>query len=245
MGFGAARAASSAPRMLLIAVLSPESITEQLAGIQDSISAGMIRLTKTGTAGKDLPKTEKSGSDIPLGCWLRESETGKKVKKIGDEYDFIIFPAATGISAVPQGNKTGRILQVDYSMDDSMLRAVGDIPVDAVLATDAGDDGGSLAWSQLIRIQRMVNLITKPLLIPVPGSITADEVKMLWDAGVDGIIVETDTAKPERIKELRQAINDLSPRTTRKRGKSEALLPRYGGEERPESPDEDEEEDWE
>jgi len=98
-----------------------------------------------------------------------------------------------------------------------------------------------------MRIQRLVKMINKPLLLSVPENTTADEIKLLWDTGVDGIVMEADAMKPDKVKELRKAINDLSPRSAKKRGKSEALLPRYGGyqgEERSEPPDGDDEEDW-
>jgi len=127
-------------------------------------------------------------------------------------------------------------------MDDGLLRAANDLPVDAVLIADTYEGGGSLVWHQLMIYQHLANFISKPLIVPVPAAITGVELKALWEAGVDGVIVEMDDAGAEELKNLRQAIDTLPPRSARKRGKADALLPHLPGEARAEPPDEDEDE---
>jgi hypothetical protein len=61
------------------------------------------------------------------------------------------------------------------------------------------------------------------------------------------VVVEAGAGQPVgRLKELRQAIGELTFRPSRKRGKAEALLPRVGGQGVTEAePEEEEEEELE
>jgi hypothetical protein len=102
-----------------------------------------------------------------------------------------------------------------------------------------------MAWHHLINIQRLANLLTKPLLMPIQSNVTASELKALWETGVDAVLADADSGKTGGLKELRQLINELPPRSSRKRGKAEVLLPYSGGMRETEVPDEEEEEEGE
>ena len=53
---------------------------------------------------------------------------------------------------------------------------------------------------------------------------------MLWEVGVDCVIIEVGGDQPPaRLKELRQAVDKLTFPPQRKRGKAEALLPCISG----------------
>jgi hypothetical protein len=131
---------------------------------------------------------------------------------------------------------------VESSLGDSLLRAVNDLPVDGVLTAGGGEAGEPVAWHHLMLWQRLSNLLSKPLLVNVPLPITAEELKTLWDAGVDGVVLDTGTGPAGGLKELRQAIGKITFRPSRKRGKAEALLPRISTTPEPEPEQEEEEE---
>ena len=111
-----------------------------------------------------------------------------------------------------------------------------------MLASDAYEADGSIAWHHLMLFQRLANYLTKPLLVPVPLNVTAGELKTLWEAGVDGVMVEVGT-EAGRLRELRRSIGEIKFRPTRKRGKAEARLPRISVETGTVTPDEEEEEE--
>ena len=61
--------------------------------------------------------------------------------------------------------------------------------------------------------------------------VTPSELQALWQAGVDGVVVEVGVGQPaERLKELRQVIDKLVFPSPRKRKKAEVLLPYIGQE---------------
>jgi hypothetical protein len=245
MGFRAARPVSFEPRMLLIASLAQIGDTDHLANGVDGADAVLLRLAKSHLTANTLQKIAASLPNMPWGSWLDNIDARETEKLVKTGCDFAVFPAASHVSATPQDDKVGKILQVESSLGEGLLRAINDMPVDAVLTTDAYEADGSMAWHHLMHFQRLTNLLTKPLLVPVTLNVTDSELKALWEVGVDAVVAEADTSKPGGLKELRRAISELTPRSTRKRGKAEALLPHISGEAGGVTEDEEEEEEEE
>jgi hypothetical protein len=242
MGFRTAHSAGPVPKMLLIAGLGAGALKGP-AIEPGGAHATLIRFTGAAPTAKTTQQIATSLPDIPWGFSLEDDNDKKAAALIKAGADFMVFPAASRISAIPGDEKLGKILQVESSMDDGLLRAINDLPVHAALIADTYEGGGTLVWHQLMIYQHLANFISKPLIVPVPASITEAEVKMLWDTGVDGIIVEADTAAAADLKALRQTIDNLPARSARKRGKTEAILPHLPGEARAAPPDEEEEEE--
>lgn len=244
IGFRAAHPASSKPQILLIASLAQIGDADRLADGVDGADAVLLRLAKSHLTANKLQKIAASLPDTPWGSWLENIDARKMETLVEAGCDFVAFPAASRVSAIPQDDKVGKILQVEASLGEGLLRAINDLPVDAVLAADAPEADGPMAWHHLMHFQRLANLLAKPLLVPVPLNVTASELKALWETGVDGVVVEADTSKPGALRDLRRAISELPPRSLRKRGKAEALLPHVGGEGITEiEPEEEEEEE--
>ena len=145
MGFRAAHPTPSKPRILLVASLAQIGDTGRLAVGVDSADAVLLRLTKSQLAAKMLPKTVGSFPDMPWGCFLEDTGANKMETLVKAGCDFAVFPAASRVSATPQDDKVGKILQVESSLGEGLLRGVNDLPVDAVLAIDTYEAGGSMA----------------------------------------------------------------------------------------------------
>ncbi len=225
MGFRTAQVAQAKPQMLLIASLAqPESLTS-LTNYISGADAVLMRLTKANLEAKAMQKMTRS-LDIPWGVWLKDIDGAAAGTIVEAGGDFVVFPAGSAISLVPQGDKAGKVLEIEPSFNDGLLRAISDLPVDAVLIADEAKSADSLTWHDLMLFQRAASLLSKPLLVSVPPKISADELKTLWDIGVDGVVIEVNKELPaDRLKELRRAADALSSSSRRKRGKTEALLP--------------------
>jgi hypothetical protein len=243
MGFRAARPAAAAGRITLIADLkigaavSPVELTE-------GASAVLLRPGNSRPTMKAFQAMVDNLPDIPWGIYLEDIGDGKTASTLGAGCDFIVFPASVPVSATPQEEKLGRVLQVESLMDDGLLRAINELPVDAAFIGDTPGEGDSLVWHRLMILQHLTHLISKPLIVPVHADIGEEELNALCEAGIDGILVEVDTGKAGGLKELRQAIDKLPPRSPHIRDKMRPLLPRTGVES-PTAvpPDEEEEED--
>jgi len=239
VGFRTSQPAPSKPRILLIASLAQadlDNLTDYMVGAD----AGLLRIPKLSSAAKILQKISQAMPDIPWGGWLMDSaqEGIKQTAKIG--VDFVVFPAASTPLAILQDNKTGKVLEVESSLSEGSLRAVNELPVDAVLIANGASD--FLTWHHLILFQRFANMLTKPLLVSLPSKVTSAELQALWEAGVDGVVVEIEIGEPDRLNGVRQLVDKLAFSSRRKRGKIEPSL-RYVSQETGVVEEEEEEEE--
>jgi len=188
--------------------------------------AALLYITelKTGTA--VLRKASQVAPDIPWGGWLQDRVAGelKPLREAG--CDFVVFPADAPL-AMLENEEVGKILAVEATLGEGLLRALNTVPVDGVLIT--GKDSDSLTWQHLLLCQRCSDLLSKPLLVLLPSRVTGNELRALWEAGVDGVLLEVPaTQLQERIRELRQKIDEQTFSLPRRRQRVEPLLPRIG-----------------
>jgi len=230
MGFRAAAAAAPKPRMLLVAVVAQVD-TEGLAGSVAGADAGLLVVAKLSSGAKALQQASKAAPDLPWGGWLKE--VGREgIGKLAGA-DFVVFPAGTSLF---EDEKPGKILEVEPSLEPGLIKAIDDLPVDAVFI--AVED--FLTWHHLMLFQRCANLLAKPLLVSVPPEVTAGELGALWEAGVRGVVVKA--GAEGKIGEIRRMLDKLHLPSAGKRREAEPLLPRIGGETGITSEEEEEEE---
>lgn len=226
IGFRMAQAVSQKPKVLLIASLAQANAGSP-ADYVTGADAALLHISSLKSDAKTLNKVSQAVSDIPWGGWLREVGREGIGEVVGAGCDFVVFPAASTSLAILQSDKLGRVLQVEASLTEGLLRAVEELPVDAVFIASEQEKDYFLTWHHLMSFRRLADLLTKPLLASVPVNVAADELLALWQAGVDGVVVEA--VEVGRLKELRQVVEQLAfPQ--RKRGRAEALLPHIGRE---------------
>ena len=239
MGFRAVPPVSSKPKMLLVASLA-EADVEGLADYVAGADAGLLVISKPSSGVRTFEKISQAVPAIPWGGWLRSIGSGEIEQVVKADFDFVVFPAATTSLTIVQNKEVGKILEVEASLGEGLLKAVDELPADAVLI--GGEKKEGLTWHHLMLFQRFADLLTKPLLVSIPSNVTANELQALWGAGVAGVIVEAGVGQPvERVGNLRQVIDKLVFPPQRRRGKTEALLP-YIGPERGTVAEEEEEE---
>ncbi len=229
------------PRLLLIASLAQVG-AGNLAELVDGADAGLLAITKPASGIKALEEIVQKVPDIPWGVWLdsiSQPDT-KKTEKAG--VDFLLFPAVKMPLSILGAGKLGKVLAVEASLDSGLLRTVNELPADAVFAISHQGET-SLTWQHLMLFRRLADLLVKPLLVPALPSVTIDELQALWEAGVDGVVVEVAPGKPEGgCQKLRQMIDSLVPPVKHKRMKTRALVPQVREEAAP-IPEEVEEEE--
>ena len=228
IGFTARQAASPKAKIQLIASLAAggaESLTGHVAGAD----AGLISISKLAAGAETLQKLSQSLPDVIWGGWLQGSNNGDMKQLTRAGCDFIVFSAAdTPLTVMKNNKETGKILEVESSLSDGLLRTTNELPVDAVLITGEGKENKVLTWQQLMLFQRSANLLTKPLLVSVPSQVTAGELEALWEAGVTAVIIEIEAKQPEdRLMKLRQEIDKIEF-SSRRSKRADALVPRTG-----------------
>lgn len=219
MGFKAVKA-EPRPKIQLIAKLTNAEVKELPAADAIILNGSETRNTKSiwGVLGaknglEDIDRLVKSGAD------------------------FVILSANGEV--IPADKKIGKVLEIEASITDILLRTVSELPVEAVYLTN-----GELAitYKRLMLIQRFASLVNKPLLVEVPPDVTEPELQLVWETGATGIVVTVNAEQAETVtKNLRKIIDKLSYPSRRKREKSVVTLPHISPP--AEEPEEDEEED--
>lgn len=231
MGFGTVQKVSSKSRMLIIADLAQANVSG-LADYVDGADAGLLRISNLSEGAIKLREICEVVSGIPWGSWLKDVGQGGIEQLVEAGCDFVVFPPANTPLAINQDTKLGKILQVEASLSEGLLRTVNELPVDAVLSACEQEEEHFLTWHHLMLFQHFADLLTKPLLVSVPSNVTANELQTLWEIGVEGVVVKVGVGQAGgRLEELRQIIDKLDFTSQRKGGKAEALLP-YIGEKR-------------
>ncbi len=236
MGFHTSKAEEVGGKMLILGRVKIDS-TATPTKVNTGADAVLFYDDKAETAIKDFQKTAKATGDVPWGGYLDEGGGGV-TPLVEAGCDFVVFSPTSKISDLPQDEKIGKVLQVESSMDDGLLRAINDLPADAVLVTDTLEKDETLTIHRLMIYRHLANFIGKPLIVPVPANISEAELKALQDAEIDGVMADGDD-----LKELRKNIGKLPARSAKKRGRGAVLLPHVREETAAAPPDEEEEED--
>ena len=216
MGFRVGQPVLPQPKLLLVASLAQVNV-DNLADNIAGADAGLLAISNLSSGAETLQRICQVVSNIPWGVWLRDidREEIKQIAKVN--CDFLVFPVDTSL-AILEDSQTGKILQVEASLSEGLLKAVNELPVDAVLIGQEGEY--FLTWYHLMLFQHFADLLIKPLLVCIPSNVTANELQALGEAGVRGVVVEV--GQPVGgLNELRQAIDKFQPQ----RRKPRALLP--------------------
>ena len=244
IGFTTRQSVLPKPKIQLIASLAMEN-AESLTGHAAGADAGLLSIAKLAAGTETLQKLSQSKPDIVWGGWLQGNNSGdmKQLTKAG--CDFVVFSAAnTPLTMMKNNKETGKIMAVETSIDEGLLRTANELPVDAVLIIGEEKEIQVLTWQHLMLFQRFADLLSKPLLVSVPPQVTAGELEALWEAGVSAVVVGIDAKQPEdSLMKLRQEI-DKAEFSSRRSKRAEALVPRLSQPPgRSTKEDDDEEED--
>ena len=120
-----------------------------------------------------------------------------------------------------------------------MLRALEDLPLDALFVTGEETQAQAVTWRYLMLCRRLSGMSGKPILAAVPQDPSQEELQMLWDVGVSGVVVTAKTAGG--MKKIRSMIDVLALPAKHRRLKANAIVPSLG--EVAPTTDEDEEEE--
>lgn len=219
MGFHPRQPASPKPKMQLVASVAPGNIGKlaDFAAVADGV---ILSLPSQADWNKVAPKPPKT-------LWgARLEVSGVNLANLIEKgCDFVIFSLQAPLEAV-ESSQIGKILAVDASLGDGWLRAINDLPVDAVFLQAESKEG--LSWERLLLFQRCSNLVAKPLVASVGADVIGGDLQALWTAGIDCVVIEA--ATPEKVKNIRQIIDSLAFPSPRRREKAGALLPRIAHE---------------
>jgi hypothetical protein len=207
MGFGAGQRGKP-PGLLLVAEVREAAQEGALleAGADAIVAGPKVKLDRAG-AGR-----LRGLSLLDPGA---ESDTAEE-----PEVDFVLVSTDTP-ATVLAWEKPGLVLEVDANAEDSALRPISALPVEAVLFDLPGD--GPLTLGRLMTVQRVAQFAQRPALVGLGAGQGPELARVLRDGGVAGVLLRRATS--ESVRAWRAALDALPPPPRPRRSEAEAKLP--------------------
>ncbi len=240
MGFGPARSEKTPGLALIIQVsssyktgaatatgVSPDGIIisglrgpAQAAELKDAVSDTIWGIRTDSLSTEDAKAYEKEGSGV-LAFQLE----------------------GTSMGAVASED-SAKVLCIETDTDIEDLRDINALPVDAVLFPLSG---ASSSWTldDLAKVARISGRLGKFLLAEITEPPTAEDLKVLRTAGINGLVLDVSAGK-EVLESLKKSLMDMpKPGSEKSAGRSNAILPgvAYSSQREEAAPDPDEDDD--
>jgi hypothetical protein len=236
IGFRPSASETKGPTMLLIAELP--GVQSKEANILADIKADAGLIVREAHGAKVLKQVVEVAGDIPVGVAVKGVGEQELNELVNSGCDFVVLDI--GVRAgVLHKEGIGRLLMIERSLDQGLVRAINSLEVDGVLIAGNEDDS-FLAVERLLVCRRFVELLEKPVIMSLPSEITKDELAGLWEAGADGVFAPS-SYSAETLTELRRMLSALPRRSRGRRARGGAILPRYSTDVAEEEGDEEEE----
>ena len=213
---GAATAMGVSPDGILVSGLTGPSQAEEL---KESLSDVIWGIRTDSLSTDDSKAFEEAGSGV-LAFQLK----------------------GTSIGAVSSEN-AAKVLCIDTDLDIEELRDTNALPVDAVIFPLSG---ASSSWTldDLTKVARISGRLGKYLLAEITEPPSADDLKVLRTAGINGLVLDVSAGK-DALESLKASLMEMPKAGPEKSGRSNAILPgaAYSAQEEEEAGPEHEQDD--
>jgi hypothetical protein len=236
LGFHPSTSEAKRPTMLVVAGLTGAQVKEAKTLADVRADGGLI--LSEGTSAKVVKQMVEAAGDVPVGVCVRGISEERINELGGSGCDFMVFD--TRISAtVLHKEGMGKLLMIEPSLDQGLVKAINSLEVDGVFITSKGGDS-FVTLEHLLICRRFVELLEKPVIVAVPSLVSKGELTSLWQAGVDGIVTPS-TQSAEGLAQLRKMVDDLPRGVRGHRADVSVRLPHYAGEMAEEEEEQEEE----
>lgn len=186
LGFGQfARARRRAMLLAVVAANEREAAAAAEAGADIVIAA-------SADANAAKKAVQAAGGDrFPVGVIVERLDRASAGGLAEAGVDFIVSPFATTAATAVDSGRSGHVISLSDEPDDTTLRALGPIGLDALLV-DRGPD--ELTLERQARLVRLAQLTATPLLFRVDPAIDVDELRVLRDSGGAAVVLPQGTS---------------------------------------------------
>jgi len=215
LGFAAAAAKKASPTLLCLVRLSKSEAGKAEEAAKKGADGVIVEGWDAGKA-KDVVK--KAGT-----AFVGAEVGGASRTDVGAlrdaGADFVVFTLESMADALLE-EKIGLVLSLSGEADDTTLRLLGDLGLEALIVPGPGD---TLSLQELLGFRRTAALAHTPLLTEVKPDADAGLLQALREAGVAGVIV--DASAIGKLAGLRDRIAALPARGKKKEERAEAMVP--------------------
>lgn len=218
MGFGTSRDTKKSPPLMLLGLSQLKSRRVAAKLPLDSLIFTTDVINKS-----TVQNFLTLSNDVPWGIWINEFEPESLEVLENEAVDYLVFSDITAPATILASDNLGRIIATPPDFPEELAHGLNEIPIDAIILTGI-EDTSPISVKDLLRIRSFRDIVDKPILILRSVTLTKQELEILRDIGIQGIIVDCKWMDPQLTITLRDEIDTLLPRKTRNIG-SKALLP--------------------
>ncbi len=148
----------------------------------------------------------------------------------GAGFDFLIVGVEQAPAPLVTVEGVGRLIRVEADLAPGLLRALGELEVDAVVLGRARlrEDAVYLSLYDVLGMRQVADLVRQPVVVPTEQNLLPADLQALRQAGVLGLLLtppligETPEAVRASVTRYRQAIAQIRP--LRRRPREEAVV---------------------
>lgn len=203
IGFAPMASRAQMPRMIVAAYLDAADGAALAEAIQNGADAVMVPVGPA-TTDDTLKAASAAGQRAMWGGILVVGGRDEVERLHKAKSDFVVLGSSSINANALLVDGVDKILEIDPSWDDVLLRTVEQLPITAILFRVLGAE--DLTIQHILQCQKVVALARKPAFVLVPQSVGAGTLAVLRDAGVSGVVVS-----PHAVKDFRAAVHDLPP----------------------------------
>ena len=240
MGFEAARTREKPSKMLIVANVPVGNTELTNTMITENVDALLFSTENWKKEKSAVTQASKALKEVPWGVALSSATKDEIGQLIKMKCDFVILKPEKTPASILKEEDIGKVLQIDPSLEEKLVRTIGRLSINAVLLSPASGNEYPLTVHQIMVYEHLVGGTGKHILAAMPTDMPTDDLENLWNLGTRGIVVDiTDKNSVERLSQIKEAIDKLPTTKKKTSDKFSALLPRAAGESAPIESDED------
>lgn len=220
LGFAVAASRAADATMLTVVRLAGSD----LGKIGDAAEKGAdVIVAEASDAGKLKREVGKAAGAV-VGAALEQASRDDVSSLREAGADFVTLDVDSAKAEAMLEKNVGFVLQVGLDAEDTDLRLIGDLQLDALIVPTVA---AGFSIRELLKLRRIAALARTPLLMPLDAGIDASSLQALRECGVVGVIV--DGSSIGKLGKLRETIAALPARGHRREEKADATIPSGGG----------------
>ncbi|MFW6174161.1 MAG: hypothetical protein ACOC5K_00075 [Chloroflexota bacterium] len=238
IGFGPRRQETRKPSMLVIGSIPAEKLSGD--GLSEKLDAVIVTDAESLAGGGSAPGPLE-GKHWGVALSDASGEQLDALKEAG--CDFVLAADENGPAVLLREDDMSRGMETNLELSEDRARALECLPTD-FLTLETPDELWPLKLSGLIRLQSVIGLVSKHILLRVDHAPAPDELAVLRDLPVDALIFDLERIQAGEIASARERIEALPPRKPRStEGRRDAVLPSSHGSANDEDWDDDDDDD--
>jgi hypothetical protein len=218
IGFGTNKPVEKFPQLTLAALVDIKSLKKNIADDFDSIIVKIQGNTKT-----ELKTAKSTLKNQIWGIWTNNISNASLESLEKEGCDFFTISHFSEPVDILAREDIGKLIVVPIDMPEELVHSINEIPIDAIIISGL-EDIVSLTINDLMRIRSMRDLLSKPTILLRVSPLNRNEIKVIRDIGIQGILLDILSVKPKEIKSMKDDIQQLPP-FKNKKDPSRAILP--------------------